>query len=220
MFEELFQRQKLIPGKILAYGFEQKEGRYQYTTDILKGSFSLTILLDQNGLLDTSLMETETGEEYVLYKTNASGSFIGTIRMEIAGVLQEIADKCFEPSIFKMEQTLRIIDYVRKTYGDELEFLWKTSPGNAIWRRQDTKKWYAVILTLEKSKLGIPSKEITEIIDLRMNPELLKNTVDNKKYFPGWHMNKKHWFTIILDGSVPYEEICRRIDDSYLLADK
>ena len=35
---------------------------------------------------------------------------------------------------------------------------------------------------------------------------------------PGWHMNKKHWCTIILDGSVPFKEICRRIDASYLLA--
>ena len=28
-------------------------------------------------------------------------------------------------------------------------------------------------------------------------------------------MNKKHWYTVILDGSVPFEEICRRIDESY-----
>ena len=33
-----------------------------------------------------------------------------------------------------------------------------------------------------------------------------------------YHMNKKHWCTIILDGSVPFKEICRRIDASYLLA--
>ena len=33
-------------------------------------------------------------------------------------------------------------------------------------------------------------------------------------------MNKKHWYTILLDDSVPLEEICRRIDRSYLLAVK
>ncbi len=32
---------------------------------------------------------------------------------------------------------------------------------------------------------------------------------------PGYHMNKKHWNTIFLDGSVPSEEIARMIDDSY-----
>ena len=38
--------------------------------------------------------------------------------------------------------------------------------------------------------------------------------------FPGYHMNKKHWYTIILDNSISTSEICRRIDDSYLLAHK
>ena len=32
---------------------------------------------------------------------------------------------------------------------------------------------------------------------------------------PGWHQNKQHWNTIILDGSIPAEEICRMIAESY-----
>ncbi|WP_143872582.1 MmcQ/YjbR family DNA-binding protein [Catenovulum sediminis] len=34
---------------------------------------------------------------------------------------------------------------------------------------------------------------------------------------PGYHMNKKHWNTIILDGSIPEGEITRMIDHSYQL---
>ena len=34
---------------------------------------------------------------------------------------------------------------------------------------------------------------------------------------PGYHMNKKHWNTIILDGSIPTGEIARMIDHSYAL---
>lgn len=34
---------------------------------------------------------------------------------------------------------------------------------------------------------------------------------------PGYHMNKKHWNTVLLDGSVPDGEIERLIDNSYLL---
>ncbi len=34
---------------------------------------------------------------------------------------------------------------------------------------------------------------------------------------PGYHMNKKHWNTVILDGSVPAGEIRRMIDNSYRL---
>lgn len=34
---------------------------------------------------------------------------------------------------------------------------------------------------------------------------------------PGYHMNKKHWNTVILDGSIPDSEIERMIDQSYTL---
>jgi predicted DNA-binding protein (MmcQ/YjbR family) len=34
---------------------------------------------------------------------------------------------------------------------------------------------------------------------------------------PGYHMNKKHWNTVILDGSVPDKEVLAWIDHSYNL---
>ena len=37
---------------------------------------------------------------------------------------------------------------------------------------------------------------------------------------PGYHMNKKHWNTVLLDGSVPDGEIERMIDNSYRLVVK
>ncbi len=32
---------------------------------------------------------------------------------------------------------------------------------------------------------------------------------------PGWHQNKEHWNTVILDGSIPEKDIRRMIGDSY-----
>ena len=34
---------------------------------------------------------------------------------------------------------------------------------------------------------------------------------------PGYHMNKTHWNTVVLDGSIPRGEIERMIDRSYAL---
>jgi predicted DNA-binding protein (MmcQ/YjbR family) len=34
---------------------------------------------------------------------------------------------------------------------------------------------------------------------------------------PGYHMNKEHWNTLILDGSIPESEIKKMIDESYRL---
>ncbi len=34
---------------------------------------------------------------------------------------------------------------------------------------------------------------------------------------PGYHMNKEHWNSIILDGTVPDKDIIRMIEESYLM---
>lgn len=86
-----------------------------------------------------------------------------------------------------------------------------------MWRRKDTNKWYGVMLTISRRKLGFDSDKTAEIINLKGRTEDIERLVDNKRYFPGWHMNKKHWFTVVLDGTVILSEICKRIDESYLL---
>lgn len=218
MFEDIFRRRKLNIDKLMCYGFESKESYWIYDTTIMNGAFKLQVSVLENGDVDTDLVENETNEPYILYKTNASGTFVGEIRTEIEKVLRKIADECFEFSVFKTEQALKIIDYVRDTYGDELEFLWTKFPDNAVWRRKDNNKWYGAILTVSRNKLGLSSNEVAEIIDLRLEQEQMLKTVDYERYFPGWHMSKKSWYTIILDNSVSTEEICYRIDESYKLA--
>lgn len=37
---------------------------------------------------------------------------------------------------------------------------------------------------------------------------------------PGYHLNKRHWNTVTIDGSVPEKEFRRMIDDSYSLVVK
>ena len=37
---------------------------------------------------------------------------------------------------------------------------------------------------------------------------------------PGYHMNKKHWNTVVLDGSIPPREIKAMIDHSYELVSR
>jgi predicted DNA-binding protein (MmcQ/YjbR family) len=58
-------------------------------------------------------------------------------------------------------------------------------------------------------------------VNLKCDPELselLREKYDAIK--PGWHMNKKHWNTVTLDGSIPDEEIKELIDMSYELVVK
>ncbi len=218
MFEAIFQRKKVNIEKLISYGFERKEGSYLYTTNILNNQFKLHIHISTEGNADTNVFDVSTGDEYVLYKTGAIGTFVGEVREACEKVLQEVADACYDVEIFRLDQTKRLIDYVRGKYGGELEFLWKTSPGNAIWRRKETAKWYAAVLTVSKDRLGIASNEVVEIVNLHATADQVEQLLKKDGYFPGWHMNKKYWYTIILDDSISDEELFRCIDESYEMA--
>ena len=116
----------------------------------------------------------------------------------------------------KSYQAKKLIEYIKLKYNNELEFLWEKYPQNAIVRRKDNAKWYALFLTIPKQKLGFDDKNVCEIINLKAND--IDKIVDNKSVFPGYHMNKKHWITIILDNKVPLDFIKNKIDKSYILA--
>ena len=49
---------------------------------------------------------------------------------------------------------------------------------------------------------------------------LSSRSLDFEHYFPGYHMNKRTWLTVRLDGSVPFGEIAPLIARSYELAGK
>lgn len=220
IFEELFKRKTVDIPKAVAFGFILNNRDYVYETDVLDGTFILQIIITPNGNIDTKLIEKATDDEYVLHKTSATGSFVGEVRKAIEAILIQVANHCFNTQVFKSTQAKEIICYVSNQYGDELEFLWDKFPDNAIWRRKDNKKWYGVLLTIKASKIALDRDAMIEILDLRIKPEDIETTIDNQRFFRGYHMNKKHWYTLLLDGSIPTDEICRRIDESYLLAKK
>ena len=220
MFEEFTKRKKPIPEKLTAYGFEKEGNMFRYSREIRDGEFTLKLEIGKDGAIGTELIEKETGEEYVLYKTNASGAYVGGIRAAIGEVVGDVTGKCYETSVFRTEQAQMLREFVRVTYADELEFLWTQFPDNAVWRRKDNRKWYGAILTVEGRKLGLESERIEEIVDLRMDPKEAEEILSRANYYPGWHMNRKSWYTLILDGSISDGELKERLRESYRLAGK
>lgn len=221
MTHTIFKNKSANFSKLLNYGFILKDNVYSYTQEIVDGQFNLEVIIDSSGKIKTKITDSDTGDEYVLHLTeNAIGAFVGKVRTESANILQAIADTCFESSLFQNQITAQVIEYVQKKYDCYPEFLWEKTPNNAIFRRKDNAKWYIVLLQISQRKIGLDRDEIVDIIDVRCKPEEINSLLDGKKYFPGYHMNKQHWLTICLDGSVDIQEVCARIDNSYILAKK
>ncbi len=211
---DLFKYKKLVPAKLLSYGFAYDNGAYIYKTLLLNGSFQITVTV-QNELVFTEVTDCETNDEYVLiYIKEASGSFIGALRSEYNALLTDIASKCTEAEVFKSSQAKEIISYIAAKYGDSPEYLWAKYPNNAVFREPSTNKWYAAILTASKTHF-MPDDGDIEVIDIKGDPNEIASLIDNARYFPAYHMNKKHWFTILLNNSVPTDEILKFIDKSH-----
>ena len=111
-----------------------------------------------------------------------------------------------------------IFQYVKEQYGTEPEYLWKKDPDSAVLRHKNGK-WYAVIMNVEKSKLGLSGDSTVEIMDVKCDPEMTSMIIQTYGFLPGYHMNKRHWITILLDGTVSESKILDFLDMSYDLID-
>lgn len=215
----IFKNRTVNCDRLIKYGFENVEGEYVFSTPIYENQFKMTVKIDGSGEVETQLFDLAAEEVYTLHLVaEASGEFVGRVRSEYEKVLEDIAENCFDSSIFGGQGAKKVIEYAREKYGDELEFLWERYPDAAVLRRKDNQKWYALFMTIPKSKLGLDSGEPAEIIDVRFDVDELPKKVDGVRYFAGYHMNKKHWLTMLLDGSVLIEEILTYLDESYKLA--
>ena len=73
------------------------------------------------------------------------------------------------------------------------------------------KKMFATLVETEGSPFSNLKCDPEESMMLRdLFPEVV----------PGYHMNKKHWNTVQLDGNLPRGEIERMVDNSYTLVVK
>jgi predicted DNA-binding protein (MmcQ/YjbR family) len=62
--------------------------------------------------------------------------------------------------------------------------------------------------------------DITDFASINLKADPEKAIEVRERYeavIPGYHMNKKHWNTILLDGSLPEKLIKSWVDDSYNL---
>ncbi|MBP3656242.1 MAG: MmcQ/YjbR family DNA-binding protein [Clostridia bacterium] len=110
-----------------------------------------------------------------------------------------------------------VVRYIREAYGVTPEYLWKDSDSAALRHHAD-KKWFGVIMPgITWRKLGADRDGTVDILNVKCDPMLLPSLADGDGLFPGFHMNKQHWISIALDGSVPMEKLIWLADASYMM---
>ncbi len=110
-----------------------------------------------------------------------------------------------------------LFKYIKKKYGASPEYPWKRYPDYAVFRHDDNSKWFALVMDVDASSLGLPGGASVDVIDLKIDDLFFRDMLIREDgILPAYHMNKMHWITVLLDGTVPDEKVYDLLDMSFL----
>lgn len=111
-------------------------------------------------------------------------------------------------------------NYISDTFGSAGENLFVRYPTFQVFRHLNNRKWFAVIMDIPRKNLGLAEAGEVSVVNLKCDPLLIGSFREEPGIFPGWHMNKAHWITVVLDGTVEEEKLVFLLDMSYELTKK
>ena len=107
--------------------------------------------------------------------------------------------------------------YIKKKYGTSPEYLWKRYPDYAVFRHEDNNKWFALTAGVPGSKLGLSGDDPIDVINLKIDDLFFRDMLIREEgVFLGYHMNKLHWISVLLDGTVSEQRVYELIETSFL----
>lgn len=115
----------------------------------------------------------------------------------------------------KCSQRTRIIAHIQSTFGAEPEYLWADSPDTAVFRHPTSRKWFAIMMDVALSRLGLPGEGTVWVMNVKSSPLMIGSLLSEKGFLPAYHMNKNHWVSILLDGTVSDKQILPLLELSY-----
>ena len=115
---------------------------------------------------------------------------------------------------------LRLMEYCERKFGTEPEAPWEDSPDAYTFKTAKRNKWYALFMTIPYKSLGLVAKGALDVVNIKLPPEKVLGLIDRVHFYPAYHMNKKHWITIVLDKEVDEPLVQQLLEESYGLVEK
>ena len=54
-----------------------------------------------------------------------------------------------------------------------------------------------------------------EVVNIKLDPDKIKDLHKEKGFYPAYHMNKKNWISILLNDTVPDAVLLKLLDESH-----
>ena len=212
--KEIFQRYMVQYDLLISYGFHLENDIYIYTQNILDNSFEVTISISKSGEINLRVFDYDSEDEYFGYRSTQAGEFAGKVRSCLEDILIDIRNKCYVRHYFLSNQANRIAYEIEKIYGDKPSFEWDSNPGYGVFKNSNSKKWYGIIMNVDRDKLHAGTS-VFEIINVKLDPSKISSLLEKNGYYPAYHMNKKYWISISLDDTLEDNEILSFIKESH-----
>jgi len=213
MEKDIFSKCIFDYNKLLDYGFIKDNNKYKYSTNIMNNKFRIDIIISNN-IVNSKVIDLEFNEEYISIKIDSFiGEYVSKVREEYNNILYDIKNKCCIINYFKYEQSNRVSKYIDNKYNIKPEFLFKDDDNTGVFRN-NKKKWFGIIMNINKLKLDNENKDI-EVINIKLDPDRIISLLEEEGFYKAYHMNKKYWISIILDNSVNDKLLFNLIDESY-----
>ncbi len=120
----------------------------------------------------------------------------------------------------KKTQLQKVFDYVKKTYDTEPLREIKWQPESYVFSHSTgngRKKLFGIIMRVKYRLLGMEEEGETYILNVKCDPEAVPLLTMSEGILPAYHMTKKSWITLVLDGRIKDKSLYRLLDDSYQL---
>ena len=214
-FDYLYRKRSIDEAKLLEFGFVLNDGIYEYKV-ILNDEFYLKVFIDSDSI-NTKVYESDFDDEYLPFlKIVNQTSTARSLQEQVEAIVRDIVNKCFVSD----DLSVKILKYVNEKYGTVTESPWEENPEYFTLNTKYSNKWYGLIMRVNSKVLGIDSNEIVDIINIKVDSNIIDDLVDNKLFFNAYHMNKKNWITILLDKKIDLDLLFSLIDKSYELVEK
>lgn len=100
--------------------------------------------------------------------------------------------------------------------------LFKQYPEYTVFRHRNRDgsdgPWFLLVCNIDYRQIGVEHRTGEVFVAVvKADPRLVDELSDRPGYARGWHMNKSHWLSILLDGTVPMSDIHDLVRGSYVL---
>ena len=214
-YNEIFDKNIFNSKLAIAYGFSKVGDYYILQSDIDMENFNAIVKIDKESF-EVNVIELPFNEEYILFNVlDSKGKFVSKIRKKVNELIEDIVNCCFK----SLDYRKLLLDYVKEKYGTIPEEPWEDN-NHATIKTSNSKKWYGIFMSIPYKTLGLEKSGKIDVLNVKLNPDLIENLIDKKHFFPAYHMNKKYWITILLDSDTDLNLVKSLIDKSFKLVEK